>query len=122
MAEYRSFKDLEIWKKSIELVKEVYRICRMLPKDEEFALSNQLRRASVSISSNIAEGQGRSGCREFSKFLSYALGSTYEVQTQLIICNELGFVSDQETAKAEALIFEISKMTNSLIKKLNETN
>ena len=82
---YTSYKDLIVWKKAMELVDEVYRLVQLLPKEELFALSDQLRRSSVSIPSNIAEGHGRHTRREFTQFLSIARGSVFEVETQLYI-------------------------------------
>lgn len=88
----QSFKELIIWQKSMELVEEVYRIIRLLPPEEKFALADQIKRSAVSIPSNIAEGKGRNSDREFLRFLNIANGSAYELETQLIICQRLGYI------------------------------
>lgn len=105
-----SYRDLLVWQKAIELVKEIYSLVAFLPKKETFALSDQMRRAVVSIPSNIAEGKMRTSVKEYSNFLSIALGSNGELDTQLIICNELGYLDKKQCEKAFALIVEIRKM------------
>ena len=102
----------------MDLVEEVYRITNLLPKDERYALSDQLRRAVVSIPTNIAEGYGRNGVKEYARFLNIARGSKYEVETQLLICVRLRFVTDSEINKAMSLCNEIGKMLNAIINKL----
>jgi len=81
----RSYKDLEVWKLAVSLVKEIYQATRKFPPSESFGLTNQIRRAAVSVPSNIAEGQGRNSGKEFRQFLSFGLGSLGELETQLII-------------------------------------
>lgn len=95
MSEIKSYRDLLIWQKGIMIVCLVYRIVKSFPQDEIYALTSQLKRASVSISSNIAEGYGRNTDKSFSHFLDISRGSLYEIETQLIIANELGFITDQ---------------------------
>jgi len=115
----KSFKDLKIWQKGIHLVEEVYTISRSFPKEEMYGLKSQLRRSAVSIPSNIAEGFARLHNREYRNFLYISLGSCAELTTQIIIASRLKYV---EKIKADTLlneIEEISKMTMSLIKKLN---
>jgi four helix bundle protein len=115
----KSFKDLKIWQKSIHLVEEVYAVSRSFPKEEMYGLQSQLRRSAVSIPSNIAEGFTRLHNREYRNFLYISLGSCAELTTQIIIASRLKYV---EQTKADILlneIEEISKMTMSLIKKLN---
>ncbi len=85
-------KDLDIWKQGIELVEEVYRATSEFPKEEIYGLTNQMRRASVSVPSNISEGAARSGKKEFIKFLYVALGSLAELETQTIISEKLGYL------------------------------
>ena len=114
-----SYKDLLVWQKSMELVKEVYRLCKLLPKEETYALSDQMRRAAVSIPSNIAEGKNRNPIKEYKHFLSIAKGSTAELETQLIICNRLNYIGEEETADALRLCDEIGKMLYSLMSKLD---
>jgi len=110
---------LKIWQKSIQLVEEVYTVSRSFPKEEMYGLQSQLRRSAVSIPSNIAEGFARLHNREYRNFLYISLGSCAELATQIIIASRLKYV---EKIKADTLlneIEEISKMTMSLIKKLN---
>ncbi len=99
----KSYRGLAVWEKAMDLVEEVYRITNLLPKGERYALSDQLRRAVVSIPSNIAEGYGRNGVKEYARFLNIARGSKYEVETQLLICVRLRFVTDSEINKAMSL-------------------
>ena len=99
----------------MDLTVIVYSLVKLLPKEETFGLSNQLRRAVVSIPSNIAEGHGRCSDKEFVHFLLISKGSLYEVETQLEICIRLKFLSSQQCSEANNLIIEISKMLNALI-------
>ena len=114
----KSYKDLLVWQKSMTLVFEVYRIIKNLPKEELYALSSQIRRSAVSVPSNIAEGQQRNSTKEFINFLSIAKGSNAELQTQLIICVGLHYLSEDEINTAMQLSNEIGKMLNALIDKL----
>ena len=116
----KSYRDLVVWKRSMELVKETYKLIRCLPKEETYALSNQVRRAVVSIPSNIAEGNGRASTKDYSRFLSMARGSKYELETQLLICVELDYLTQQQIEKAMSLSEEIGRMLNVLIAKLGE--
>lgn len=114
----KSYKDLIVWQKSIELVCEIYRITKLLPKEELYGLCDQMRRASVSIASNIAEGHARSYDKEFSKFLSISQGSLAELETQLHICIRLNYLTDEQTQLSYDLCVEIGKMLFSLISTL----
>ena len=107
------YKDLRIWQDSIELVVDIYKLTKMLPKEEIYALTNQIRRAVVSIPSNIAEGANRNTNKEFVQFLYIALGSASEVETQLIIANRLGYLDDVQ--KEMENITKLRKMINALI-------
>ena len=91
------YKNLEVWKKSIELVKDVYVITKSYPNDEKFGIVSQMRRAAVSIPSNIAEGATRYSDKDSSRFIDIAIGSIAELETQLIISKELGFVGEIDT-------------------------
>lgn len=102
----------------MEMVEEIYRISALLPKEETFSLSSQIRRAAISVPSNIAEGNSRNSTKEYVNFLSIARGSNAEVYTQLLICNRLGYVSKEQTEKAIKLTEEIGKMINVMITKL----
>ena len=119
MGEIKTYQDLEVWQRAIELVKETYKLSKKLPKEEIYALSDQMRRAAVSILSNIAEGCGRSGSKDYPHFLSVALGSTYELQTQLILGEELGFFEIKENAQALELCDRVGMMLNKFIKRLS---
>jgi four helix bundle protein len=110
-----SFRDLIVWQRSIELTLSVYKLSRSFPREEVFGLTSQLRRASVSIASNIAEGQSRNSSGEFKHFLGMARGSNAEVQTQLVIARSLHFGDPEVSAHCEALSIEIAKMLNSLM-------
>jgi len=92
----RSFKDLEVWRQSIQFAKEVYRLTQKFPAHELYGLTSQIRKAAVSVSSNIAEGQCRNSSKEFRHYLSMALGSLGEVETQLIIAKEINYLNDAD--------------------------
>jgi len=114
----QSFRDLTVWQKSIDLTVAVYRITQAFPREEMFGLTSQLRRAAVSIPSNIAEGQGRLNTREFRQFLGVARGSNCELQTQLEIARKLGLGNSQLLNEAENLSHEIGKMIFAILGKL----
>ena len=115
---YIAFKDLKVWQIAMDLVDEVYKLTKMLPKEETFGLSLQIRRAVVSVPSNIAEGNSRHSIKEYINFLSIARGSNSEFMTQLLICKRLGYFNAEQVKIAEALSDEISKMLNAMIAKL----
>ena len=115
MANYR---ELSVWRKAMTLVEETYCIVRVLPKEELFALSDQMRRAAVSIPSNIAEGHGRESKNDFVRFLSIAQGSRAELETQFEICRRLGYATDAELQTAFDLCHEVEKMLYALIRTL----
>ena len=115
----RSYKDLEVWELSIELVKEIYRITEKFPPSEIYGLTNQIRRAAVSIPSNIAEGQERNSAKEFRQFLAIALGSVAEIETQLIIAKQIHYLTEAEVEPFMASIDRLRKMTRGLIKSIN---
>lgn len=104
------YKELKVWQKSVKLATKVYELTKAFPQDERFGITSQIRRAVVSISSNIAEGAGRASRKEFAQFLSIAYGSCYELDTQLLISNNIGFLSDEELKNIDELINEIQKM------------
>jgi four helix bundle protein len=114
----KAFRDLEVWRRSIELCVAIYEFTRTFPMDELYGLRSQLRRASVSIPSNIAEGCGRRSTGEFIQFIGIARGSIFEVQTQLVIANKLKFGSKTELAECGRLSTEITKMLNALMNSL----
>lgn len=104
------YKDLKFWQLSRSFCKDIYEITSVFPEEERFGLISQLRRASVSIPSNIAEGCSRKSNKDFSRFLTIALGSSYEVDTQLLISNDLGFLSDDELKESQEKLQSIIKM------------
>ena len=114
-----SHKDLKVWQKSIDHVVDVYAITRLFPQDELFGIVSQMRRAAISIPSNIAEGYGRLYNKETVKFLSNALGSASELETQLIISKKLNFLSVDDAQRLLNQTEEILRMLSSLIKSLD---
>jgi len=108
------YKDLLVWRKGIELVKEIYRMTKLFPADERFGLISQMRRAAVSIPSNIAEGQVRKTTGEFVQFVSHAEGPLAELDTQLILAVELGYSNTTQVACAAELVSELKRMLNAL--------
>jgi four helix bundle protein len=112
----KSHKDLDVWKKSMDLVTEIYRVTKNFPKEETYGLTNQMRRCVVSIPSNIAEGAGRNSKKEFVQFLYVALGSVSELETQLIIALNLAYLRDIKQFLYQ--IESIKKMLNGLINHL----
>lgn len=114
------YKDLIIWQKSRLLVRTVYILIRKLPKEELFGLTNQVRRAVVSIPSNIAEGFNRGSDKEFIHFLRIAKGSAAEVETQLILCVDLGYLDSEDIVEAIKLYNEILRMLGTLIVKIEQ--
>lgn len=110
--------DLTVWQRAIDLTVCIYRLTRGFPKDELYGLVSQMRRASVSVASNIAEGRGRLNTAEFRQFLGIALGSVFELKTQLVVARRLELGSEQAINEAAKLSEEVSKMLTSLIHKL----
>ena len=113
-----SYKNLIVWQKSVDLVLEIYQITDKFPKEEIFGITSQIRRAAVSIPSNIAEGRTRGYRKEFKQFLSNAFGSGAELETQLLIARSLPKMSHLDYKKADSLLEEVMKMLNTLIQKL----
>jgi four helix bundle protein len=111
--------DLKVWQRAMDLTVCVYRLTQKFPKEETYGLNSQLRRASVSVASNIAEGRGRLNAGEFRQFLGIALGSTFEIKTQLLVARRLSMGSATTIDEAAALSEEVSKMLTSFIQKLS---
>jgi four helix bundle protein len=118
VAKPEGYEDLLVWQKGMKLVKKVYEITRPFPSDEKFGLVSQMRRAAVSIPSNIAEGQERHSTGEFIQSLSHAQGSLAELNTQLLLSIDLGFSSKERTREASELAQELRRMLNALRRKL----
>lgn len=114
----KSYRDLIVWNKSMSLVTLIYTILKKFLDEEKFGLVSQIKRSSVSVPSNIAEGYGRNYTKDYSRFLQIARGSLYEMQTQIEISKNLNFISEKEVKEIFDLTLEVEKMLNSLINKL----
>lgn len=114
-----NFKELIVWQKSIDLTSEIYEVLAGFPLDEKFGLISQIKRAAVSIPSNIAEGTGRSSAKEFKHFLSISLGSSFEIETQFIIAYRLGLIDKEKMENFANKISEIQKMIYKLERSIN---
>ncbi|MGD9661680.1 MAG: four helix bundle protein [Porticoccaceae bacterium] len=115
-SQIKGHKDLDVWKKSIDLVEEIYKVTAQFPKEEVYGLTSQMRRSAVSIPSNIAEGAARNSKKEFKQFLHVALGSLAELETQVIVSARLGYLSAVDELTGECLT--IKRMINGLIASL----
>lgn len=118
----KSYKELDVGKLSIDLAIEIYKHTQILPSEEKFALIDQMRRAAVSVPSNIAEGMGRGHNKEILQFLYIARGSLYELETQIEICVLLNYLTDQKAIILDEKLVTIGKMLNSLISYFKNTN
>jgi four helix bundle protein len=114
----RSFRDLVVWQKSIDLATAVYRVTRDFPREELYGLTSQIRRCAVSVPSNIAEGQGRMSTGEFRQFLGVARGSNFELQTQIEIARCIGLGNSKLMDEADALSHEIGKLLYAILEKI----
>jgi four helix bundle protein len=118
----RSYRDLLVWQKAMELVIESYRLCRQFPKSELFGLVVQTQRAAVSVPANIAEGHGREHLGDYLRHLSIANGSLMELETHLLIACRLGYLTEAEAKQAFALTSEVGKMLTGLTRSLKPTD
>lgn len=116
----RTYRDLMVWQKSMSLVTDVYRLPRSFPKEEMYGLTSQMRRSAVSVPSNIAEGYGRNSTHDYVRFLRIAMGSLYELQTQMEIAGNLGYADNNPPESIDQSAREIERMMSSLIKRLDE--
>jgi len=114
----KSYQEFIVWQKSMKLVTQIYKLSSDFPQNEQFGLTSQLRRSSVSIPSNIAEGFGRNSSKEFVRFLQISMGSIFEVQTQLQISKNLEFISNEKFNIIFSDAVEIEKMLKALIKSI----
>lgn len=114
----KHYRELLVWQKSMLVVEETYRLVKLLPKEEQYSLSDQMRRAAVSIPSNIAEGQARSSTKEFIHFLWIAKGSVAELETQFMICVRLKYMMKSQIETVMNLLDEVGRMLNALVSKL----
>lgn len=117
----KTFRDLLIWQKAMILVTETYNLTNSFSKEEQFGLTTQIRRCSVSIPSNIAEGYGRGGNKEYLRFLSIAIGSLFEFQTQIEIALNLKYISENQFNNIFESSRELERMLSSLMNKVKET-
>ena len=108
------FRQLKVWQKAHEVTLDIYRITQQFPKTEVYGLTSQMRRASISIGSNIAEGRGRDGDAEFGRFIQIACGSAAELEYQLLVARDLGYVAETEFAKLNTRLAEVGRMLVSL--------
>jgi four helix bundle protein len=116
----RNYRDLIAWQKALDLVEAVYRVSRMFPKEETYGLCSQIRRAAVSVPSNIAEGEGRGSPKELVQFLRFAHGSLREVETQALIAERLSYIGRDETAALLDLAAEVGRLATGLIRSIKE--
>ena len=114
-----NFKELKVWQKSMELSVQIYKLTSFFPKDERFGLISQVQRAAVSIPSNIAEGCGRISNKELSRFIAFAMGSCYELETQMILANRFEYIKEENQGECFALIAEVQKMLYGFYNSLN---
>jgi len=112
---WKNYRELIAWQKAMDAAEEIYKVVKKLPKMELFAMSDQMRRAAVSVPSNIAEGQARSSKKEFAWFLSVAQGSRAELETQLMLAVKIGYLPATDIEKALGLLEEISKLLTVLM-------
>jgi four helix bundle protein len=115
----RNFKDLEIWKESRALAKDIYLLTRSLPADEKFAMTSQIKRCVTSIPSNIAEGSAKESQKDFARFLQISLGSSFELESHLILCSDLEIIDRDKTAESLKSIQQLQKKIYSFIKYVN---
>lgn len=114
-----NFKELKVWQKAIEIATDIYLLTKTFPKEEQFGIVNQMRRAACSIAFNIAEGAGRNTEKEFNHFLGIAIGSSFETETQLIVSKNVGYISEEQLSSISEKIAENQKMIRGLQKTLN---
>ena len=115
----KTFRDLQVWQKAMVLVKQVYRGTIGFPKEETYGLTSQMRRCAVSIPSNIAEGHGRHATGDYVRFLRMSIGSLYELQTQLEIAKDLGYLTINNFGPLNDQTFELERMLTALVRKLD---
>jgi four helix bundle protein len=121
MSEIQSYRELDVWKQSRLLVKSLYQLTKKFPKDEQFGLTSQMRRAAISIPSNIAEGCGRNHSKDSIQFFFIARGSLYELETQLILASDLEYISENELENIIGQAIRCKKLLNGFINYFSET-
>lgn len=121
MGQIKTFRDLLVWRKSMEMVTHVYKLTADFPSDEKYGLTSQIRRSAVSIPSNIAEGYGRNSTGDYVRFLRIACGSAYELATQMEISLNLEYLTTSQFETVNARTLEIERMLGSMISKISNT-
>ena len=116
-----NFRELVAWQKAMQLTKEVYLLTNAFPASERYGLTYQIQRAVVSIPSNIAEGAGRPTEKELVHFLSFALGSAYELETELLLAGEFGYINAEQSEQINTEVVEVQKLVYSLMRKFNSS-
>lgn len=116
-----NFKELKVWQEAMGLAKEVYSTTKNFPSEEKFGLTSQINRCSVSIPSNIAEGAGRGTDRDFNQFLNIALGSAFELETQLLLSSEFNYITKEQTQLLTERVCKVQRMINGLKKSVLQT-
>lgn len=122
MTAIQTYRDLDVWQKSMDLVVAIYRLTKGFPRDEQWGLTSQIRRAAVSIPANIAEGYGRSHRAEYIRFLTIARGSLLEVETHLQIAVRLEYISRQDARTTWAILQDVDRLLNGLLRSLGNGN
>lgn len=117
----RTYQDLTVWQRSIDLIEAVYSLTSAFPQDERFGLTSQMRRAAVSIAANIAEGYGRNSRKEYAYFVGIAFGSSRELETLLVVANRIGITVEDNCTQSRALLDECCRMLNVLYRKLRDS-
>ncbi len=116
---FKSYRDLEVWQLAMAFARQIYEVTGSFPGDERFGLINQMRRAAVSIPSNIAEGQARSSTAEFQRFIAIAMGSVAELETQVLLSQDLGFLNQDQQQQLMPKLDQIGKMLRGLYRSLD---
>lgn len=116
----RNFRNYEVWKRAIVLAKEIYLLTEVFPDKERFGLSSQIQRAAVSVASNVSEGASRNSDTEFGRFLEIAMGSAFEVETQLIIASKIGYITEERLTAELSKLHILQKQLNVFISKLSK--
>lgn len=113
-----NYQELDVWQRAMDLAEEIYKLVKLLPKEETYSLSDQMRRAAVSIVSNIAEGNARQSRKEYLYFLRIAKGSIAELETQILLCQRIKYMTQEQTMTALNLVERVAKMISALGKAL----
>src|SRR5665213_2543404 len=115
-----NFKELIVWQKAMELVEFVYKLTKFFPKEEKFGLISQIQRCAVSVPSNIAEGSGRVSIKEFQHFISIAMGSSFELETQIILSQRFNYITEDQMSEFNVLVKPVQKMSFGLYNSLEK--